>query len=107
MYGGARKYTVQSLGYTGPAGVRYLISGWNLTKSTSPTAHAIELQLVFRNSDGTISRHIVQFSAYTHTWQYAEAAYVSTKPYSRVDVYAVMGNPQGTAYFDSIRLRRI
>jgi hypothetical protein len=102
---GGRKGVREYIARSGPAGARYIVSGWNKTVGTSTTGGSISLLVQFINHDGTTTYRSLLFPMTPHDWAYGEAAVVAAKPFDRLIVYATSYDQTGTAWFDAIRLR--
>ena len=97
-------FGTQTLASGGPAGARFVLSGWNRAAGTSATGGPLMIIAAVRNQDGTSSVTPLSFARAAHGWSLGQAVITTTKPYARIDVYARIDRQTGSAWFDNVRL---
>jgi hypothetical protein len=97
-------YAAQAVNGDGPAGARFVISGWSRTAGTSASGGPVMIIAAVRNQDGTSSVTPLNFARGPHGWSFGSAVVTTTKRYTRVDVYARVDRQTGTSWFDNVRL---
>jgi hypothetical protein len=102
---GTQKGLRQHLSSSGAAGDTFILGGWNAATGTSASGGVVGFIIGIRNTDGTTSWATISFARREHDWTYAEQRVRAAKAYGSIDVYTVLYDQTGDAWFDGVGLR--
>ncbi|OGO79550.1 MAG: hypothetical protein A2Y23_09805, partial [Clostridiales bacterium GWB2_37_7] len=101
----AAKQFYQEVSLKGEAGVPIHFSGWSKATDLSPTGGDYQLKFKFIYLDGGSSESVVNFNKANGPWHYREAVAKAPNDFEKLEIYGILANQIGSAYFDAIQVR--
>jgi SpoIID/LytB domain protein len=102
---GTQKGLRQHVNGSGARGDAFVVGGWNAATGTSASGGVVAFIVGIRNTDGSTSWTTIPFARNGHAWTYTEQKVTADKAFGSVDVYAVLYDQTGDAWFDGVGLR--